>query len=91
MTKMHAVKKMIFLIQSRNRIFRITPSEFQSDTTDVLKFVAEVADFTFVEPYLAEHFEQNLATNCGDFGKSNSRLREHYHLKRGEIKLRVVG
>lgn len=61
-----------------------------SDTTDVLKFVAEGrADFTFVEPYLAEHFNKTSPVKLVATSENPIRVYENtIILKRGETKLK---
>ena len=65
-----------------------------SDTTDVLKFVAEGrADFTFVEPYLAEHFNKTSSVKLVATSENPIRaLREHHHFETRRDKVeRVAG
>ena len=63
-----------------------------SDTTDVLKFVAEGrADFTFVEPYLAEHFNKTSSVKLVATSENPIRIYENtIILKRGETKLKEL-
>jgi tRNA-dependent cyclodipeptide synthase len=63
-----------------------------SNTTEVLKFVAEDnADFTFVEPYLAEHFNKTSPVKLVKTSENPIRIYDNtFILKRGEKRLKEL-
>jgi cyclo(L-tyrosyl-L-tyrosyl) synthase len=63
-----------------------------SDTADVLKFVAEDrADFTFVEPYLAKHFNATSPIQLIALSKNPCRIYDNaFIMKQGGTRLRTL-
>lgn len=61
-----------------------------ADTTELLRLVAENrADFTFVEPYLAEHFNRTSPIKLVKTSEKPIRIYENtFILKRGEMRLK---
>ncbi|MCH7902871.1 tRNA-dependent cyclodipeptide synthase [archaeon] len=63
-----------------------------SNTTEVLRFVAEDnADFTFVEPYLAEHFNKTSPIKLVKTSENPIRIYDNtFILKRDEVRLKEL-